>query len=132
MTVAYALWALDLAGHKADETTSAMVAFLLKSQHHDGHWSTGNRPPLEESAVTTTVLAATGLERFGLVRDRPTVAPATDKARAWLLKAPVKVQEDRASKLWGLVRLKADPADVAAALAAVLESPRPDGGLASA
>jgi N-acyl-D-amino-acid deacylase len=132
MTVAYGLWALDLAGHKADDTTSAMVGYLLKSQRQDGHWSTGNRPPLEESAVTTTVLAATGLERFGLVRDRSTVAAAIDKARAWLVKAPVKVQEDRASKLWGLVRLKAGPAEVAAALAAVLETQRPDGGWASA
>ena len=131
MTVGYALWALDLAGHQSDKTTEAMAAFLLKSQKADGHWSTGNRPPLEESVITTTVLAAVGLDRFGAKGEKSVVPASIEKARAWLIKAPVKVQEDRSSKLWGLVRLKADPAEVAMALAAVLGAQRADGGWAS-
>jgi N-acyl-D-aspartate/D-glutamate deacylase len=132
MTVGYALWALDLAGHPADETTEALTAFLLKTQKPDGYWSTGRRPPMEESAVTTTVLAALGLQRYFSVAQRRAVAEAVAKVRDWLRTAPVTVQEDRASRLWGLVRLGADAADVADARAAMLAAQRDDGGWASA
>jgi N-acyl-D-amino-acid deacylase len=131
MTVGYALWAVDLAGRKPDATTEAMAAFLLKTQQNDGHWSTGRRPPLEESVLTTTVLAAAGLDRFASPGQRDAAGTAVRKAREWLAKAPIKVQEDRASKLWGLVRLGGDAADVADAVASVVEAQRVDGGWAS-
>src|SRR5262249_17989182 len=39
MTVGYALWALALANEKSDETTEAMVAYLLKNQNEKGYWT---------------------------------------------------------------------------------------------
>ncbi len=106
MTVAYALRALDIAGREPDETIDAMVEFLLKTQRTDGHWSTGYRPPLEESAVTVTALAAIELDRFARQEHRPVTDKAVDNARKWLVTAPVKVNEDRTSRLWGLRRLR--------------------------
>ncbi|MGE3819780.1 MAG: amidohydrolase family protein, partial [Isosphaeraceae bacterium] len=104
MTVGYGLWALQVAGHPPDETTDAMVDFLLKTQRPDGHWPSGtNRPPLEESALTATTLGALGLEWY--CRDdsrRKAAREAIARAGQWIAKAPVKVQEDRNSKLWGL------------------------------
>ena len=38
MTVGYGLWALSLANAGADDTTTAMVEYLVKTQHDDGHW----------------------------------------------------------------------------------------------
>src|SRR4051812_10371542 len=59
MTVGYSLWTLALAGRERDEVADAMVAFLLKTQKPPGHWSTSTRrPPMEESVVACTVLAA--------------------------------------------------------------------------
>src|SRR5260370_15691261 len=109
-----------------------MVAFMLQSQRPRGHWTTGNRPPLEESNVTVTVLAASGIERFASPSQRGAAEAAVGKAKNWLVDAPVKMQEDRTSKLWGLVRFGADAGAVARARAAVLDSQRNDGGWASA
>lgn len=50
MTVAYGLWALDLAAAEQDATTGAMVGFLLQTQEDDGSfWRNIHRPPLEDS-----------------------------------------------------------------------------------
>jgi hypothetical protein len=47
-TVAYALTALQTAGHKPDELTAAMVEFLLVRQRGDGSWpAVADRPPSE-------------------------------------------------------------------------------------
>jgi N-acyl-D-aspartate/D-glutamate deacylase len=133
MTVAYGLWALDLAGRKPDATTEDMVTFLLKTQRPDGHWaSSSNRPPLEESSLTATALSAAGIERYAAPGQKASARLAVEKARDWLRNAPVKVQEDRCSKLWGLVRLGADASDVDRARSAVLDIQRDDGGWASA
>jgi hypothetical protein len=54
-----------LSEHDADETTSAMVQFLLKTQRDDGSWRPpSNRPPLEESVVSVTVLSAYYMSQF--------------------------------------------------------------------
>ena len=134
MTVAYALWALDLAGRESDETIDAMVKFLLKTQRTDGYWPTGNRPPLEESAITVTALAAIELDRFARRELRPDADKAVDKARKWLVNAPVKVNEDRTSRLWGLRRLrKAQDADAdAQANPDAAKGQNQDGGWSSA
>ena len=59
MTVGFGLWALDLGAWETDDTTSAMIRFLLKDQAPDGHFpSNVSRPPLEDSVVTSTTVAA--------------------------------------------------------------------------
>ena len=64
-TVGYGLWTLDLAEHQSDETTDAMVEFLLKDQREEGRWvPPSNRPPLEESQVAVTVISAYYMRRF--------------------------------------------------------------------
>lgn len=65
MTVAYGLWAPDLAGRNRDDVTEAMVAYLLKTQRREGNWTVGGRrSPLEESPAMATVLAAYEMEAF--------------------------------------------------------------------
>jgi N-acyl-D-amino-acid deacylase len=131
MTVGYALWALALADEKADETTEAMVAYLLKNQRAEGHW-TGqvSRPPLEDSYVTCTALAVQGMKRYATAAQRAGVETAIAKAKAWLESAPVKSQEDKTARLWGLHLLDAKSEQLQAAREAVLQSQRADGGWA--
>jgi N-acyl-D-amino-acid deacylase len=131
MTVSYGLWALDLAGQAPSKTTEAMVEFLLKTQHQDGRWVSGSRrPPLEESSVTATVLSAIGVDRYASDRQRSAAKEAVARAKAWLQRAPVALQEDRTSKLFGLSRLGASPAEIATLRAAAIETQRGDGGWA--
>lgn len=129
MTVAYGLWALRLAEHKADETTDAMVEFLLKTQHDDGRWSKQtSRPPLEESNLTCTVLAADGLQHFAAESQRAEADAAIDKAKRWLAEAKLESQEDRAARLLGLGWLGGEEAEIAAARERLLAAQRDDGG----
>jgi len=129
MTVGYGLWALALADWKADSTTEAMVAYLLKTQEKDGRW-TGQvaRPPLEESALTATVLAVQGMKRFAVPGQRAQVEAAIAKAKGWLVVASLQNQEDRVARLLGLYLLGARPEEIRSAQAALLANQNEDGG----
>jgi N-acyl-D-aspartate/D-glutamate deacylase len=129
MTVAYGLWAFELAGRVPDRVTDAMVTYLLKTQKPDGTWNLGgNRPPLEESFVICTVLAAQGMRKYAVEDQREAVRDAVERASTWLAHAPMKQQEDRNSRLWGYYLLEADGGRIAQARAAVLANQRSDGG----
>ncbi|HLW66640.1 MAG TPA: prenyltransferase/squalene oxidase repeat-containing protein [Gemmataceae bacterium] len=131
MTVGYAAWALLLADSKADDTTEALVEYLLQIQREEGHW-TGQvcRPPLEESYFTATFLALQAMKRYGTEAQKPRINHALLQAKAWLASAPAKGQEDKAMRLWALHEFSERKEDVAAARNAVLKSQRPDGGWA--
>ncbi|NBY01680.1 MAG: hypothetical protein EBQ87_06820 [Planctomycetes bacterium] len=65
-TAGYALLTLELAGIKPNETTDAVVTYLLKHQAANGYWKvTSNRPPSEASHFTTNYLALRALRVWG-------------------------------------------------------------------
>lgn len=131
MTVGYGLWALRLAESPADETTEAMVAFLLKTQHDDGHWSRQtSRPPLEDSNVTCTTLAIYGLQKYADASQRTEAGAAVVKATKWLDEAKLDSQEDKCSRLWSLSLLGVADDRIAKAREVVLAAQREDGGWA--
>jgi N-acyl-D-amino-acid deacylase len=131
MTVGYGLWALDLAGWKPDETTEAMVTYLLKNQKEDGHWTfQTERPPLEASHVTSTVLAAYYMPKFAAESQRDEVEAAVVRARKWLETAPADSQEDLVMSLWGQHLLGTDRERLAKTRDQVLAAQRDDGGWA--
>lgn len=129
LTVGYALWALQLAEWKPDETTTAMIGYLLKTQHADGYW-TGQavRPPLEESYFMATALAVQGMKHYAAVDQQTAVAAALGKAKSWLKTAAVTTQEDRNARLWSLLLLDGKPEDLQTERAAVVKAQRDDGG----
>jgi N-acyl-D-aspartate/D-glutamate deacylase len=129
MTVAYGLWAFELAGRAPDDLTEAMVTYLLKTQRPEGDWLTGgNRPPLEESTVTCAVLAVAALRHYAGETQRAAARAATERASAWMAQVPMKRQEDRNSRLWGLHQLEAGAEPLAQARADVLVTQHADGG----
>ncbi|MBP3958984.1 hypothetical protein J8F10_27385 [Gemmata sp. G18] len=132
-TAAAALFTLELAGHKPDENTAAVVEFLLKTQSDRDHWhASGNRPPSEASDFSTTYLAIRGLKFWGppANADKQKVAKRTDAARAWLVKTPAKDTEDRVFRLLALQESGADAKEVAAAAWELQGTQRADGGWA--
>ncbi len=131
MTVGYALWAMALADAKPDATTEAMVAYLLKTQREEGHW-TGQmcRPPLEESYFTATLLSVQGMKRYSGDAQKKHVDTAIAKAKSYVMAAPAKAQEDKAMRLRALHALDGTPEELRAARDIVLKAQRVDGGWA--
>lgn len=131
MTVSYGLWTLALAGRQADEVTEAMVAYLLRTQQEDGHWGVQtDRPPLEESSETVTVLSLIGMEKYATDAQRPAVAAAKSRISTWFDATQPESQEDRVSRLWSTKLLARSPAAVERARHAVLAVQQDDGGWA--
>jgi len=129
MTVGYGLWALDIAKWKKDSTTTALVSYLLKTQAEDGSWKrSSNRPPLEESDITCTILAVYYMGKFASDDQQPDVDEATKRARAWILGSEPESHEDRVSRLGALALLKADRTELAKAQEEIFESQQDNGG----
>jgi N-acyl-D-amino-acid deacylase len=129
LTVGYGLWTLDLAHWKSDATTTAMVTYLLKNQEADGHFPRHSlRPPMSESLVTTTVLAAHFMRKYAAEPQREAVAATVAKAQQWLASAKLEGQEDYAFRLWGLKLLGAEEQSLDEMRTVVLARQRPDGG----
>jgi hypothetical protein len=130
-TAGFALLTLELAGHKPDDTTAAVVGYLLKFPGTRDYWRTGsNRPPTEASDFTTTYLALRGLRVFGASADKERVAERVEAARGWLAKTAAKDTEDRVFRLLGLKEAGAGKEAVAAAAWELSRAQRADGGWA--
>ncbi len=64
-TSGYALLGLWLAEVPQNETTSAVVHYLLQIHRDKKHWAcTGDRPPTQTSDLSTTAVAMLGLEHY--------------------------------------------------------------------
>jgi N-acyl-D-amino-acid deacylase len=129
MTVSYGLWALELAGAEADETTEAMVEFLLRTQHDDGQWPLqANRPPLETSKQTCAVLAAYYMQKFAAPDQQEQIDKAVAKARSFVESAKCESQEDLNARLMAANLLGGEQKQRDEWKAAVLAAQRDDGG----
>ena len=142
-TVGYGLWAMSIAGRAPDATTEAMVGYLLKiqgiarlngkepteAQQQKGKWvSSCSRVPLQSSEIAATVLALTGMDAYATEKQRSQLKSAHEHAEKWLTQAPLKENEDRIWRLWGLHRLGGDDATKSRTRAAVLAAQNADGG----
>ncbi len=128
-TAGYALFALELAGWKADATTEAVAEYLLLFDKDRDHWRpTSDRPPSESSAFTTTYLALRALRHWGTAGQKERITKRIDTVRGWLLKAKTAETEDRVFRLWSLHAVEADEKDRRSAAQELLRSQRKDGG----
>lgn len=129
LTVGYGLYTFELAGKGPNETTDAMAVFLLKNQRDNGSWEPQtSRPPLEDSDLMCTVLAARGLSKFAGKPQEAAAKEAIAKAKAWLIAAKAESGEDHNARLWGLHTLAAEPEAIAKARETVLAGQKDDGG----
>jgi len=128
-TAGYAMLALELAEHPADENTAAVVEYFLKTQPDRDHWRTvSHRPPSEASDFTPTYLAMRAIRKWGTKDQAERGAKRIDSARGWLLKATPKDTEDRVFRLLGLKEGGAEAAAIAAAADDLLRTQRSNGG----
>ncbi len=128
-TAGYALYTLELAGYKPDDTTAAVVEYLLKFQANRDHWATtSSRPPTESSHFTTTYLAIRALKVWGAKDDLEEIDKRIEKARLWLKNTAANDTEDRVFQLLAMKEAGATEKDIAAASWELLKTQRADGG----
>lgn len=130
-TAGYALVTLQIGGHKPDDTTAAVTQYLLQRNADLEHWrANSQRPPSEGSSFTTTYVALRGLLAYATADQKPAVEKRREQVRQWLLKTPVKDNEDRVFKLLALHAAGAGKTDIESAAADLLRQQREDGGWA--
>jgi len=128
-SISYILLGLAVGHHKRDETTDAMVRFLLRMQDGNGQWHIiAQRPPIESNDIEVTVASMRALQNYTPPRESVRIEPALARAAAWLRRAEPKTTEERAFLILGLRWSGASSADVAAAVRALVSEQRADGG----
>src|SRR5262249_16716083 len=94
-TAGYALWTLEMAGCKPDDTTTAVAEFLLLRDQDRDHWRpSGNRPPSEASSFTTTYVSVRALQAFGTADQREEIEDRLSTVYDWLMRTPAHDTED--------------------------------------
>ncbi|MCH7727741.1 MAG: hypothetical protein IH991_14860 [Planctomycetes bacterium] len=128
-TAGYALWALQTGEWKPDETTSAVIEYLLLRDKDRDHWRrSGNRPPSEASDITSTYGAIRALDAFGPSEQRERITARQVKTLAWIQKQKPKDTEERVFRLRTLSHLGAPEDEIQAAADELLVTQRDDGG----
>ena len=130
-TAGYGLWALELGGRKGDETTSAVVEYLVGWQKELGHYRPQTkRPPSEGSEFTPTYVALRGMRSFGGAEQKERIAERMETIRRWVQETPGRDTEDRVFRLWALRLAGVEGEKLEAAKQELVETQRDDGGWA--
>jgi hypothetical protein len=128
-TAALALLSLSANKQTPNKTTDALVHYLLSRQNVDGRWMTQlSRPPSESSDITGTAVSVRALQLFVPKGLRPEMETRIERARAWLLKAAPRNNEDWTFKLLGLAWTNAEKQTIRKLSEALLAQQRKDGG----
>jgi hypothetical protein len=127
-TAGYALWTLEAASHKPDDTTAAVAEYLLRAGGEGAWRTTAQRPPSEASSFTSTFVALRGLRKWATEQQKERVEGRLAAVRKWLAETPAKDTEDRVFRLWSLKLAGAANDAVAAAAEELSKAQRPDGG----
>lgn len=129
--VGFALAGVAAHGKATDPALAAIAVILGRQQFPDGHWQFGfPRVPIQSSFFTMTALAVRAVRAYAPDAQSSEVAERLSRAKSWLLSAPARTSEDRASRLLGLKWTGASPAEREKAVAEVLADQRADGGWA--
>jgi len=130
-TIGYALWALDIGQHAANDKTEAMVEWVLNYQKDLGTWKiTVDRPPAEASNFTTNYVALRGLNRYGNAKQKPAIATRATAIRHWLESADAADTEDQVFRLRLAQELKLPSEEVDRFVQRLLHEQDPEGGWA--
>jgi ankyrin repeat protein len=125
----FQLLALAAAEHPADERTDAMVHVLAGLCSDVGAWySQSHRPPLEDTAVTSTALCCRALRAYGPAGRNAELASKVARARTWLTAYAPTTSEERSMRLLGLHWAGAERSSIEAAGRELAAMQREDGG----
>lgn len=125
-TAGWALWTLETAGWKPDDTTAAVAHYLAVYDKEKGYWkNVSNRPPSEASPFTTTFLGIAAMRTYAAGDDRKAGEERVARAKAWLTSTRPKDTEDRVFRLRALEYAGGETAE---AVKELIAAQREDGG----
>jgi N-acyl-D-amino-acid deacylase len=130
-TTGHALMAMRIGGYLSDETTEAMVKWILKRDRGRGFWTgTKNRAPTQTSDITRTWLCLDALEHFGTSELVDLINERKAQSRQWLLKVETKTTEDAVSQIRALSVVGDAATEVKKFATELIKQQRDDGGWA--
>lgn len=128
-TAGFAMLTLAHGKRKPDETTDAVVAYLLGKDREKGFWpSESNRPPTEASPFTTTFLGMHALKHFGNAKNQDERNQRLAKANDWVKSTAAKDTEDRVFRLRALSLTPGNEQEIKTVVAAIMKTQKADGG----
>jgi N-acyl-D-amino-acid deacylase len=129
MTAGYAMWALEIGGWKADETTAAVAHYLVEYQKDKNRWlSSSQRLPSMGSPFTATYVALRALSHYGTDEHADGFKARREAAAKWVLENEPRDTEDRVFRLRTLPYLDAEQVAVQTDIDELLAKQQADGG----
>ena len=129
MTAGYAMWALDVADWKADETTAAVTHYLVDYQKDKSRWlSSSQRLPSMGSSFTATYVALRALSHYGTEEQSDGIQDRREAAAKWILENGANDTEDRVFRLRTLPYINAEELAIQKDVNALLAQQQADGG----
>jgi N-acyl-D-amino-acid deacylase len=131
--VSYSMLGMAAANYPPDAVTDAMAANLAASQAGNGSWHFGgiSRAPMEESDISRTAMSLHSLQIYGPPGRKAEFDARIERAKAWLMTAKPRNNEERNMQLLGLTWAKADEATLLRLSKALQAGQRADGGWSS-
>ena len=128
-SLSFELFAASAAHQPADARVRAKIYFIKGMQQPEGNWrGGGSRPPLTFDDFTTTAFMIRALSIYGAPAEAADTAARIERARNWMQKTAADRTQERAFKLLGLSWARADRGAIEAAIDALRDLQRPDGG----
>lgn len=131
VSLGYGLFGLHAAHYAPNETTDALVRYLIRIQQPNGSWSSfDRRPPMEDGILVGTAWATLSLRDYPPAALTRETAAAEAKAARWLAAQTPATHNDTVFQLLGLHWAGVPQAERAKAVERLLALQRPDGGWA--
>jgi len=131
LTAGYALWALEAGEHEKNETTTAVVHYLLERQKDKPFWQqNSNRPPTSGSNFTNTYVGLRALQYFGSDEQEERIEARTEAIAKWLVEAKAKEIEDKVFRLRLMNYVDVGEDEMKEAMTELVDAQRDDGGWA--
>jgi ankyrin repeat protein len=118
---------------KPNDTTDAMLHYLVSRQEGTGEWARFDidvRPPLQQSIISRTASAIRAMKTYGWPARQDEFNQRIARAKHWLLDAKADTTYDKAERLVGLFYADATDQDLQLAAKDLVMVRRSDGGWA--
>jgi mono/diheme cytochrome c family protein len=127
----YSFMSLAATRYVRDDSTDAMVHYLLRAQRTNGSWfSYDYRPPLEDGMLVATAWATLGIRDYAPPGREREAAESLSRARGWLTQQTPKRHNEEVFQLLGLAWAGEGAERLQLHVRKLVANQRPDGGWA--